>query len=839
MTIQALPQATQRLLGASAHIVTPLSLTTELVENALDAGASSVEVQISPDTIGKIQVRDNGSGIPFGDLDCLGQASHTSKLTSFEQLQAGEVRTFGFRGEALAHAKTIATISITTRTKDDPVGTKADMELGKAGVQKKQPVSGPVGTTVRAVQLFESLPVRKQNYLKDSRKSIMKIKEMLTRYALIQPSVRFSLKEAAIQLFGRDVASEYVAISTPRRCSAVRTHTTRADSIGHVSIEAILPKNTCLGTPRKGRFLFVNNRPISATRGLGKKLVSIVKKHFQHLKHTARFASNMLIVIAITCDRSMCDPNVSPQKDEIMLGDDFTILDCLESLCRELYSGDHADAPYSPEISLPSAGKSHVPRPDIETAPADGGDPGETWRPLSTTSALESPIMSDTKPETVVESEFESMPVRTIMSVNMARTSSNVTDAAAEVDMITICVPKQPNPSAPTTPSRDNELALTRMGASLLSQDIERYFKPRKDNQFVIAEDETATCTSPDLCQDAVSRRLSDRHPLHNLTESALNTHHDSEMQNEDSGDDVDVEHDTVSLLFEPARTARVPLPALRTPPASISTRRMRNFQPPRPAITGSGIRRGQGSQGQTHSTASRERGNPYRSAPISPQVRLVNSDYHHPASSFGPVDGAQDGSGRVMEASADRLSVNTDSIPPGWSPRGWKARRDGPSRSAQLNLMQTPAPESKAASSSAHGDAPIEVPHTGLKLSDEDVEDPRRYLMERQRSVSQDGRRKRMLSSRLPLENIGDGTYCLRYTIHGGLPALTASQNDKYDHGIAELIKVHEVPGELETVRSRLNTVIRRWASSAHPSVDVTYAFRPLDKGQNKVKES
>src|SRR5687768_14495977 len=139
MAIQPLPQTTRRLLGASASIATPLSLTKELVENAIDAGASRVEVQISLDTIGKIQVRDNGSGIRLDDLDCLGRRSHTSKLTSFEQLQAGNISTLGFRGDALAHANNLATISITTRTMEDPVGTKADLKFGEGGLQDKQP----------------------------------------------------------------------------------------------------------------------------------------------------------------------------------------------------------------------------------------------------------------------------------------------------------------------------------------------------------------------------------------------------------------------------------------------------------------------------------------------------------------------------------------------------------------------------------------------------------------------------------------------------------------------------------------------------------------------------
>lgn len=194
MGIQALPLATSRLLGASASITAPESLVKELIDNAIDAGASSVEVQISPDTLSKLQVRDNGSGIRLDDLDRLGRRSHTSKLTSFEQLQTGAVSTLGFRGDALAHANTVANLSIMTRTKDDPVGSKADLKFGHGGVQTRQPVSAPVGTTVRATKIFDTLPVRKHTYLKEGGKTIGKIKELLQSYVLARPTIRFSMK---------------------------------------------------------------------------------------------------------------------------------------------------------------------------------------------------------------------------------------------------------------------------------------------------------------------------------------------------------------------------------------------------------------------------------------------------------------------------------------------------------------------------------------------------------------------------------------------------------------------------------------------------------------------
>ena len=194
MVIQALPVATSRLLGASASIISPVSLVKELIDNAIDAEATSIEVQISSDTLTKIQVRDNGCGIDLDDLDNVAIRSHTSKLTSFEQLQAGEIATLGFRGDALSHANMMANLSITTRTRHDPIGTKADLKFGEGGVQNTQPVSSPIGTTIRATDLFKSLPVRRQNHLKEGRNPINRVKELLQAYALARPCIKLSLK---------------------------------------------------------------------------------------------------------------------------------------------------------------------------------------------------------------------------------------------------------------------------------------------------------------------------------------------------------------------------------------------------------------------------------------------------------------------------------------------------------------------------------------------------------------------------------------------------------------------------------------------------------------------
>ncbi|KAI5466728.1 histidine kinase-like ATPase, partial [Mariannaea sp. PMI_226] len=102
MAIAALPLATSRLLGSSTVVTNPTSLVKELVENSIDAGANSIEVLISQNTVDKVQVKDNGCGISLDDLNLLGRRAHTSKLRTFDELETKAGDTLGFRGEALA-----------------------------------------------------------------------------------------------------------------------------------------------------------------------------------------------------------------------------------------------------------------------------------------------------------------------------------------------------------------------------------------------------------------------------------------------------------------------------------------------------------------------------------------------------------------------------------------------------------------------------------------------------------------------------------------------------------------------------------------------------------------
>ncbi|EGR47599.1 uncharacterized protein TRIREDRAFT_63710, partial [Trichoderma reesei QM6a] len=192
MPISALPQSTVRLLGSSVIINTPCDVVKELLDNAIDAGASFVEISISSNYLDTIRVRDDGRGIDVDDFGSLGRQAHTSKLTSFEELGVVARETLGFRGEALAAINTLGSVTVTTRTMNDVVASRLQLKAAVGGVDNRQPVSAPVGTTVQVAKLFENMPPRKQYLLKYSAKYIQSTKDLLKGYAFARPDVRLS-----------------------------------------------------------------------------------------------------------------------------------------------------------------------------------------------------------------------------------------------------------------------------------------------------------------------------------------------------------------------------------------------------------------------------------------------------------------------------------------------------------------------------------------------------------------------------------------------------------------------------------------------------------------------
>ncbi|KEY65655.1 hypothetical protein S7711_08729 [Stachybotrys chartarum IBT 7711] len=550
MKIAELPQSTVRLLSSSVSIATPHDLIKELLDNAIDAKATSIEIGISANTIDKIQVRDNGYGIDVDDLDCLGRKAHTSKLEHFEELPRKGGLTLGFRGEALASANCLSTIVITTRTSDDPVASRVVINSNVGGVRHRQPSSALVGTTIEATRLFEHVPVRKQTALKQSHKSLVKIKELVHCYALARPDLKLVFKvlgegkprwshaptsppkfrEAAIQIVDASVASNYLELYSSRN-GRVLTHQEfqRQSSPDNLTLQALLPRPDCKVRTIKSRgpFVSVDGRPLCAARGLPKKLASILKPYLQKAFVQSPGVHNPFFYLGLRCPPGSYDPNVSPSKDEVLFDNEGEVLDRFRELCEHVY-GLVGNVQPSDMLTSSMAKQAQGRLEEYSTTTLQteclqrSHIIGEVMhKPLiqSTELANDRPEqcygVQQTEPETrfteplqvqVPQDQFlpraprcsssnldpggtalESAKMRTVMVVDLSRKISDATDENCTVDMADV----QVSPKKAKLASHQGQTnTASGPSAHLWAGSIERYFKPRGTNDFEILIDE-------------------------------------------------------------------------------------------------------------------------------------------------------------------------------------------------------------------------------------------------------------------------------------------------------------------------------------------------------------
>ncbi|EGG04475.1 uncharacterized protein MELLADRAFT_37375, partial [Melampsora larici-populina 98AG31] len=174
-------------LTSSQVVIDLQTAVKELLENSLDAGANAVEIRFKEYGLDGLEVIDNGTGIPEQDLATVGLNHHTSKLTTFEDL--GQLKTFGFRGEALSSLCGLSKVKLQTSTSEtEPRGWAVDFDkLGN--VTSKKICSRSRGTTIGISELFYPLPVRQKQFAKDYKKHFAQAQTLLQAYGLISTSL--------------------------------------------------------------------------------------------------------------------------------------------------------------------------------------------------------------------------------------------------------------------------------------------------------------------------------------------------------------------------------------------------------------------------------------------------------------------------------------------------------------------------------------------------------------------------------------------------------------------------------------------------------------------------
>uniref|UniRef100_A0AAQ4QQ48 PMS1 homolog 1, mismatch repair system component n=1 Tax=Gasterosteus aculeatus aculeatus TaxID=481459 RepID=A0AAQ4QQ48_GASAC len=343
--MKQLPADTVRLLSSSQVITSVVNVVKELMENSLDAGASSVDVKLENSGLDRIEVRDNGHGIKGEDTPVMAAAHFTSKICSTEDLEMLE--TYGFRGEALGSICSVAEVTVVTKTEEDDISTQYTLNFSGEIVSQKPSHFGQ-GTTVSVLKLFKNIPVRRQYYssTKKCKEELKKIQDLLTAYAIIKPELRLTLIHNKVVVWQKaTVADHRSALLATLGASTVANllpcHHQQEQP--ELLLDGFFPKpgadysSTSNSNPDK-TFIFVNSRPVHQ-----KDIMKLLRQHYaaQYPDDPARnrYPTAML---KITVPPSSVDVNLTPDKTQVLLHNKEAVLTAVEALLVSLY-GYRAD----------------------------------------------------------------------------------------------------------------------------------------------------------------------------------------------------------------------------------------------------------------------------------------------------------------------------------------------------------------------------------------------------------------------------------------------------------------------------------------------------------------
>ena len=326
--IQQLSPHVADLIAAGEVVERPASAAKELVENAIDAGAKNVTVELQNGGMTFLRVTDDGCGIPADEAETAFLRHATSKLRQASDLEA--IHTLGFRGEALAAISSVSRIDLLTKTADARLGVSLHLEAGK--VMQREEAGCPDGTTIIVRDLFFNTPARMKFMKRDSVEGSALL-AAVQRLAVAHPEVSFRvIKDGEEQLhtsgdgqllgaiyavFGRQVAKEMIPVDS---------HWEKNALTGFVS------RPTATRGTRANQLFFVNGRHIRS-----KTLTAALEEAYRNRMMVGRFPS---CVLHLSVPEHLVDVNVHPAKTEVKFLNEREIFDCVRYGVQGALDGD-------------------------------------------------------------------------------------------------------------------------------------------------------------------------------------------------------------------------------------------------------------------------------------------------------------------------------------------------------------------------------------------------------------------------------------------------------------------------------------------------------------------
>lgn len=324
-TIERLPEALANQIAAGEVVQRPASVLKELIENAIDAGATEIQVHLRDAGKTLIQVIDNGQGMGPEDARLCFERHATSKIRTLDDLFA--LHSYGFRGEALAATAAVAQVELRTRRAVDELGTLIRIEGGQ--IRQQEPAPSAVGTSIQVKNLFFNVPARR-NFLKSDETELRNLIDTFQQMALARPELQFrlshqgndlyqvragNLKQRITNFFGESFASGLVPVQ---------------ESTPILSISGFIGKPNIARKSRGHQYFFLNDRYIRHPY-----LHHAVVTGYHELLPEG---SQPAYLIFLTVDPKRVDVNVHPAKTEVKFDDEKTHYAILMSAVRRALS---------------------------------------------------------------------------------------------------------------------------------------------------------------------------------------------------------------------------------------------------------------------------------------------------------------------------------------------------------------------------------------------------------------------------------------------------------------------------------------------------------------------